>query len=87
MYSLKSDSAFCFPYRVFKHCSGINIGQNQILRFGTKNGFSNWKMASRKFKLHQSTKSRLNSVTSMINVLNSKSIDVSTFNGEKQKAA
>jgi len=73
-YSPKNDCAFCFPCRVFKNSSGINVGQSDTTF--SKNGFSNWKMASQKFKLHQTSRSHLNSVTSMTDFINSKSIDL-----------
>jgi len=55
-YSPKNDCAFCFPCRVFKNSSGINVGQSDTTF--SKNGFSNWKMASQKFKLHQTSRWR-----------------------------
>lgn len=73
-YSPKNDCAFCFPCRVFKNSSRINVRQSD--NTFSQNGFSNWKMASQKFKLHQTSKSHLNSSTSMTHFLNSKSIDL-----------
>lgn len=72
-YSVKLDRAFCFPCKMFTNFSGINAGYTDSAY--SKVGFNNWKLATTKFKAHQTSNTHLNSVTSLTNFLHLKPID------------
>ncbi|XP_022181296.1 zinc finger MYM-type protein 1-like [Myzus persicae] len=72
-YSVKLDRAFCFPCRMFTNSSGINAGHTESTY--SKVGFNNWKLATTKFKAHQTSNTHLNSITSLTNFLHLKPID------------
>lgn len=70
---MKLDRAFCFPCRMFTNSSGINAGHTDSAY--SKVGFNNWKLATTKFKAHQTSNTHLNSITSLTNFLHLKPID------------
>lgn len=71
-YSPTSDSAYCFPCRMFKSNS-LNIGQSD--EAFTTRGFKTWSTSTTSFKKHQKTKSHFHSTESLSN-FHKKSIDV-----------
>jgi len=74
-YSVKLDRAFCFPCRMFTNSSGINVGYTDSAN--SKVGFNDWKLATTKFKAHQTSNTHLNSITSLTNCLHLKPIGYS----------
>lgn len=58
---------------MFTNSSGINAGYTDSAY--SKVGFNNWKLATTKFKAHQTSNTHLNSITSLKNFLNLKPID------------
>lgn len=58
---------------MFTNSSGINAGYTDSTY--SKVGFNNWKLATTKFKAHQTSNTHLNSITSLTNFLHLKPID------------
>jgi hypothetical protein len=75
-YSPKKNAVYCFPCRMFCGSIELNAGQFEIVF--SKIGFTNWKVATEKFNVHQRLKCHLNSTTLLKTFLNpnSKLIDV-----------
>lgn len=71
-YSIAADSAFCFACRCF---SGNEYNSSQLDKSFYSSGFKNWYRGTERLKKHQQSKTHLNSITSLVNFSELKSID------------